>query len=57
LRGDVGGVEIRAEDRRVLLDRLAGNAAHDVNAELQPLGVRVIRQRLESLSIGPFFSD
>ena len=45
---DLGRVRVRAEHRRVCVRRLPRDAAHDVDAEKQPLPVDVIRERLEA---------
>ena len=44
----VRGVEGRASDREILLDGLSGNAADDVNAELEVEPVQIFCERLES---------
>ena len=41
-----------AEDRQVGIHGAARNAAHDVHAEFQSLGMHVVGQRLEALAVG-----
>ena len=48
LVGGVGGVEIGSGDGQVLLDDLAGNAANDVDAELEALRVDPVGEGFES---------
>ena len=49
---DVGGAGVGAEDGRVLLHRLARDAAHEVNAEFEALGVNIVGKRLEAGAVG-----
>ncbi len=48
----LSGGETRIRDRKVSLDGFAGNAAHDVNAELQAHSVDRLSQRFEPSAIG-----
>ena len=48
--GDLFGRHIRAEHGHMRMHRLAGDAAHDVDAELQAHGMDLIRNRLEALA-------
>ena len=50
--GYIGSVKRRPFNGKVLLDCLAGNAAHDVNSKLQAFAVDVICEAFESLAIG-----
>ena len=50
--GGVSGMEIGAGDGQIGCDDLAGNAADDVNAELESLRVHPVGQRLESGAVG-----
>ena len=52
LIGCVGGVEAGAGDGEILRDYLAGNSAHDVDAELEALSVDPVGEGLESRIVG-----
>jgi hypothetical protein len=50
--GRIGGVEGGPGDGQVVFDDLAGNAADDMNAELEALGVHPVGERLEARAVG-----
>ena len=50
--GGIDGVKGRPGDGQVVFDNLTGNAAHDVDAELEAFGVDPVGERLESGAVG-----
>ncbi|MNL48072.1 hypothetical protein D3C87_1709010 [compost metagenome] len=48
---DVADADVGPEHRQVAVGRLAGRAAHQVDAELQAQGVQPVAQRLEARAV------
>ena len=49
---NIPGRNGRAKNRRVLMNRLPWDAAHDMDAKLQPERVNTIRQGFEAVTSG-----